>query len=221
MREPPLPEEDIDYYFFRRKAINLDITHRCPLQCARCQRFMSFTSKGLKVPGEDIPIEDYKKILEYFNHLNFCGQVSDPVHHPQFIELLELAYKAERSVNVHHASAAKRLDWYPKAFKAHPWAKWWFGIDGLPEDSHKYRTNQDGEKLFEIMKESVKYLKRKPIWQYIIFSYNEDLDYIKKAQAMAAEIGVEFVMVSSSRWIGDNDPLRPKNPELSLSLRNG
>jgi acetolactate synthase small subunit len=44
---------------FNRRGINIDITHRCPLECKRCQRFTSFTSKGLKVPGEDLSIEDF------------------------------------------------------------------------------------------------------------------------------------------------------------------
>lgn len=203
-------------FFFNRRSINIDITHRCPLECARCQRFTSFTSKGLKVPGEDITIENFTKILNYFNHINFCGQVSDPVHHPKFIEFLELTYKLNKSVSVHHASAAKPLHWYPKAFQANPKAQWWFGIDGLPEDSHKYRTNQDGVKLFNIMKDSVNYLKTSPIWQFIVFSFNEN--DIEKCKDIATDIGVKFMVVNSSRWIGDNDPLKPTNPELSLSL---
>jgi MoaA/NifB/PqqE/SkfB family radical SAM enzyme len=209
-------------YFFNRRGINIDITHRCPLECKRCQRFTSFTSKGLKVPGEDITMENFSKILNYFNHINFCGQVSDPVHHPKFIELLEKIYsiskRARCTCSVHHASAGKPLHWYPKAFQANPNAQWWFGIDGLPEDSHKYRTNQDGVKLFNILKESVKHLNVAPIWQYIVFRYNEN--DIEKAKNMATDIGAKFVLVNSSRWIGEDDPLKPTNKNLSLNLRD-
>lgn len=207
---------DID--FFGRKGVNLDITHRCPLECERCQRFTSFTSKGLKVPGSDISIENFKIILDHFEHLNFCGQVSDPVHHPKFIEILSLIYnhKDRKSSSVHHASAAKPMKWYPKAFEANPNTRWWFGIDGLPKDSNKYRTNQDGEKLFEILKVAAGILKQKPVWQYIVFSYNED--DIKEAHNMAKDVGAEFMLINSSRWMGDDDPLKPKNPEYSLQL---
>ena len=38
---------------------------------------------------------------------------------------------------------------------------------------------------------------------------------------MAKEIGIDFVIVNSSRWLGEDDPLKPSNPELSLSLNNG
>jgi len=203
--------------FFLRKKINIDITYRCPLMCPNCQRQTRFTSKGLKVPGEDISLENFEKISKHFKRINFCGQVSDPVHHPNFLEILEITRRNNNSVSVHHASAAKPEKWYPKAFKANPNATWWFGIDGLPEDSHKYRVNQDGEKLFRIMLESKKYLKTDPIWQYIIFNYNEnDIDY---ARLLAEKSGVNFMTLLSSRWIGENDPLRPTIDEYSLSLK--
>ena len=207
------------YEIASRKSLNIDITHRCPLECARCQRFMSFTSKGLKVPGSDMLIEDFQKVVDHFEHINFCGQVSDPVHHPKFTEFLEMCVEAGTSISVHHASAGKPMHWYPKAWKAAPRAKWWFGIDGLPSVSHKYRTNQDGEKLYRIMCESVDHLIEKPIWQYIIFKYNEDQAMIDECYDLAEKAGVEFMLVHSSRWLGDDDPLRPTREEMSLDLR--
>lgn len=200
----------------KRQAVNIDITHRCPLECPRCQRFTSFTSKGLKVPGVDMSMENFAKVAKHFKHINFCGQVSDPVHHPKFIEILEYCFKNKNSVSVHHATAAKPMKWYPKAFQANPEARWWFGIDGLPSESHKYRINQDGEKLFEIMKEARQHLRQRPVWQYIVFKYNED--HIDEALDMAKEADVEFMILHSSRWLGKDDPYRPTNPEASLDL---
>ena len=205
---------------FNRRGINIDITHRCPLECKRCQRFTSFTSKGLKVPGEDLSVEDFAKVLKFFNHINFCGQVSDPVHHPKFTKFLEMIHEyKDHTCSIHHASAAKPLKWYPTAFQANPRAQWWFGIDGFPKDSHKYRTNQDGVKLFDIMKDSVKYLKNLPIWQYIVFNFNEN--DIEACRDMATEIGVKFIVINSSRWMGINDPLRPTKKNLSLDRTQG
>ena len=200
---------------FNRRGINIDITHRCPLECKRCQRFTSFTSKGLKVPGEDLSIEDFSKVLDFFTHINFCGQVSDPVHHPKFVELLEMIReRKDHSTSIHHASAAKPLKWYPKAFEANPRAQWWFGIDGFPKDSHKYRTNQDGEKLFDIMIESKKYLNITPVWQYIIFRYNEnDIDEAKK---LAQDNDINFNLNYSSKWFSEDDPLMPLNKNYRI-----
>ena len=207
------------YKIFNRRNVNLDITHRCPLECRNCQRFTSFTSKGLKVPGEDLSIESFKKIIEYFNHINFCGQVSDPVHHPKFIEFLELCKENKNSVNVHHASGAKPEKWYKKAFEANPYARWTFGIDGLPDESDWYRINQDGEKLFRMMKLARTILIKKPVWQWIVFSYNEH--HIEEGMRMAAEADVRFMTLISSRWNGPDDPLKPKGNNMSLNLYEG
>ena len=210
-------ETKIALHILNRRSINLDITHRCPLECPRCQRATSFTFNGLKVPGKDLSMKDFKKILDYFDHINFCGQVSDPVHHPQFIRFLEITREMNKSCHVHHASAGKPYEWYDKAFIANPNARWFFGIDGLPQESHFYRINQDGEKLFNIMKNAKKYLKHTPVWQYIVFRYNEN--NIEKAEQLAKDINVRFMVLHSSRWLGEDDPYRPLNPEYSLDLR--
>lgn len=197
------------FYTITRDKVNLDITHRCPLECLRCQRYTSFTSKGLKVTGSDMLFEDFKKVVQHFNHINFCGQVSDPVHHPKFVEFLQHIHDMGKSSAVHHATGRKKDEWYVKAWEAMPEARWWFGIDGLPSESHNYRKNQDGERVYEILKEARKHLKQKPIWQYIVFNYNED--HIDEAAAMAHEIDVEFLLIHSSRWLGNDDPLRPSD----------
>ena len=85
----------------------------------------------------------------------------------------------------------------------------------MPNESHKYRINQDGEKLFDIMIEAKKYLTTKPKWQYIIFRYNEN--HIEQAKQMAVDNDIPIIIVNSSRWWSDNDIYRPTNPELSFS----
>ena len=215
----PAPKEPNPEFFYKRPGINLDITHRCPLECLRCQRWSSFTSMGLKVPGEDMPLDRFEKVLNCFDHINFCGQVSDPVHHPQFIEILRMCNDRNKSVSVHHASAGKPEDWYPEAYAAMPKARWYFGLDGLPEESHKYRKNQDGEKMFRILLEATKHLTTPPIWQYIVFSYNED--HIEEAMKLVEGVdNLQIRVIHSSRWLGENDWLKPTNPESSLSLRS-
>jgi MoaA/NifB/PqqE/SkfB family radical SAM enzyme len=126
-----------------------------------------------------------------------------------------MLYKKKTIVEIHNAASQKSKEYFIKCFKANPHAQWIFGIDGLPEESHKYRVNQDGKKLFNIMIESKKHLEVTPVWQYIIFNYNED--HIEEAKQMAKENGVGFMLVQSSRWNDNDDPLRPKNKEVSLN----
>jgi len=203
-------------FFNRKKGLNIDITHRCALECPRCQRQTAFRNKGDKVYGIDVSLEDIKKLAKHFKYFDFCGQLSDPVHHPQFIEILEYLNSENVGVSVHNASSQKPLSWYIKEFKAYQKAKWIFGIDGLPNESHIYRVNQDGEKLFNVMLESKKYLKQKPFWQYIIFKYNQD--HVDQARQIAEDNDLVFIILQSSRWMDANDPLTPTN-EYKLSYK--
>ena len=208
---------DISFYRRSKKGINIDISNRCPLECMRCQRQTNFTLEGRKVYGRDATMDEIRKLSDYFSSFNFCGQLSDPVHHPKFIEILDYLYKKDIQVTVHNASSQKPMKWYIKAFQAHPKAKWIFAIDGLPEESNMYRINQDGEKLYKVMLEAKKHLQQTPSWQFIVFSYNEH--NLEKAKQMAIDKGLMFIVLHSSRWMGEDDPLRPKEKEYNLGYK--
>ena len=188
-----------------KNSINLDISYRCALECPKCRRQQSL--KRLGNFGHDISIENYKKILSHFDSLNFCGSISDPVMHPKFIEFLSLS--TNHKVKVSTAVSQKPMHWYESAFESNPNAEWHFGLDGLPVESRLYRINQDGTKLFEVMKIAVM-MGIKTYWQYIVFKYNQD--HIEKAKNMAKSYGMIFKEQHSSRWDVD-DPYIPDEME--------
>ena len=90
--------------------------------------------------------------------------------------------------------------------------KWIFGLDGLPEESHKHRINQDGVNLYEMMKLGVR-MGINVIWQYIVFNYNQD--HIEQAKKMSADDGIEFRLSFSDRWTkekpSNNFHLKPRD----------
>jgi MoaA/NifB/PqqE/SkfB family radical SAM enzyme len=161
-----------------RKSINLDITTKCTLACPECRRTILIKG-GIKINGGHMTFSDFKKVHSFFDKLIFCGGVSDPIFHPQLAEFLE--YSIDKDVEVHTAASHRSEDWYKKAFRSNPNATWIFGIDGLPEESHKYRVNQDGVKLFGIMKMAAD-MDIKTVWQYLIFDYNKN--HIEEARIM-------------------------------------
>ena len=119
--------------FLHRRELSIDLSHRCALECPRCQRQFAFRDQGKRVPGRDITMDEIKKAAKFYNYFNFCGQLSDAVHNPQFIEILEFCRDNKVGVEIHNASSTKSKEWYIKAFKANRFARWVFGIDGLPE----------------------------------------------------------------------------------------
>lgn len=163
----------------------------------------------MKVPGHDMTVSEFEKIIKKFDTVRFCGNISDPVFNPNFITFLEMCYEKNIKCKIHHAATGKSLQWYEKAFKANPNAIWIFGIDGLPKDSSIYRKNQDGEKLFDIML-LCNDMGLHTAWLYIIFRYNENT--MDEARQLARKHNIELHFVKSSRY-EENDDLMPKNKE--------
>jgi len=200
--------------FTERNNINIDITYRCPLACLSCMR-KRYVDKGNPIDGIDMSIESFEKITDFFTRINFCGQVSDPTAHPKFIQFLEICKRKRNEVEIHNAASHRSFDWYKKAFQAYPEAIWEFGLDGLPEDSHNYRKNQNGPKLWEVMKwaSGEGYLVD---WQWIYFIYN--YRDVPKGYEMAKEHKINFITVHSDRWGKTIKHLKP--PEAIMKCND-
>ena len=67
------------------------------------------------------------------------------------------------------------------------------------------------------MLEAKKHLQQTPSWQFIVFSYNEH--NLEKAKQMAIDKGLMFIVLHSSRWMSEDDPLRPKQREYNLGYK--
>ena len=65
------------------KKVNLDITHRCTLLCAGCTR----QDKSHTYERRDMTYEEINKILDYFDHVQFCGLSIRPNFSSKFYRL--------------------------------------------------------------------------------------------------------------------------------------
>lgn len=202
-------------------TVNVDLGNVCSLQCPACARTMfrdgrNGYEKG-KIPGRPLPLSEIESITDYFQAITFCGQNSDPQFHPDFHKILKICTRKNRSVRVHVAATGKPKSWWIQAFMLsmkHD-VTWIFGIDGLPKDSHKYRINQDGEFLYEMMVKCAKY-KIKTVWSYIVFRYNED--NIQECRDIAKKYGIEFELVNSCRWYNEEmEMYKPSDKFIELS----
>ena len=192
------------------KRIDLDATARCTLKCPACMRQNYYGVRNKPVPGKDISIKDFEKLADYFDSICLIGNLSDPTTHPDLYSLLKICIKKSTSVILSVASTHRSKRWFKKHFLLTRYKDitWEFAIDGLPKDSHKYRINQDGEKLFDIMKMG-RSMGCQVLWKYIIFNYNEN--DMEEARKLASKAGVRLNFVKSVRWDGDMYKYRPTN----------
>jgi hypothetical protein len=159
---------------------------------------------GLHKRGHDISLDNMKKISKSFNNLSFCGQMGDPIYHPKFLEILNIC--KDNNVSISTAGQGKKLDWWEEAILISKKQRWLFGLDGLPSESSQYRIGQNGEDVFKVMKH-LSSIGAEIIWQYIVFKYNQDS--IEKAQQLAKNNNITFIIIESSRWDLPYDKYKP------------
>ncbi len=206
------PADQLEYF---DRNINLDITHRCVLQCPRCMRHFK---PGLHKRGHDISAEDYRKICKAWHTVLLCGQMGDPIYHPKLHDLFDVNLEQENHLQISTNGYNKKDEWWDISFektRAMYKHQWYFGVDGLPKDSHNHRINQNGEEVFKTMVEGAKQ-GNNIFWQYIVFKYNEN--DIEEAKQMAKDNGIKFMILESSRWLGEDDPLRPSKHYIDRTL---
>jgi len=184
----------------RKKSVNLDITYRCPLECPFCQRQRMGDDKEKISRSSDMPIEDYLKLIEFFKTMNFCGQISDPIYHPSFLEILKLSETyTDKKFEIHTNGSRKKLSWWKEVFESTDNRfVWTFGLDGTDQETaNKYRVNTKFDDVLEAMKLGAS-MGKIIHWQFIIFEHNEH--QIEEAKRIAKENGIVLRLMKSFRW---------------------
>ena len=85
-------QELAEFYIKNQKlsSPNMDLSHRCILRCPQCLRQKVEGLPRIK-RSFDIGKPEFRKILNYYdNQITFCGQISDPIYHPDFLAFLEM-----------------------------------------------------------------------------------------------------------------------------------
>jgi MoaA/NifB/PqqE/SkfB family radical SAM enzyme len=183
----------------RNNTVNIDITYRCPLECPFCQRQQEGIKEKLS-RSSDLSIQDYTKVVKFFKDINFCGQISDPIYHPQFLEMIKFSnnYKS-KTFQVHTNGTRKRIDWWEEIFNnTDGKVVWFFGLDGTDQETASlYRVNTKFDEVMQVMKLGVR-LGKTICWQFIVFKHNEH--QIQEATQIAKENNIELVLIKSPRY---------------------
>jgi len=176
---------------------NLDMCNKCILECPGCVR-QDPESKNKIKNSTAISIDNFRKVADYFKAINMCGQISDPIYHPKFKEILAITNEyPKKKFSVSTAAHQKNIEWYKDAYSIHGNnVTWRFGLDNLPGEVPEYRIKQNSKLVFEAMFLGPK-LGKKVQWQFIVFDFNQHK--IEEAQQIAKNNNVELIMVISDR----------------------
>ena len=206
-----------DLYIENQKNVrpNIDASHRCIFKCPQCVRQKS-TSQDQIRRSFDLDEANFQKILDYYVHgITFCGQISDPIYHPRFLNLLKMCDNTNLRIRIATVGSGKSDDWWNEAYSYGIGKNaWYFGVDGIDEKSELYRIGSNFKDVWSRMKQG-RDLGHTIVWQYIIFGYNEH--EIDRAIEIAQEENFALMFVNTNRGFNPNSPLLRNNVEFKLS----
>jgi hypothetical protein len=198
--------QDIDWILDRK--LNFEAGIGCRLRCGGCMMRFHMKPGSIRYKSYawdrryNIKFDKFKVVLDTFQSVQFCGNLSDPIYHPDFLKSLKYMKGKNIRVEFNTNGSGKTEKWWREVFelcKGEDWY-WIFGLDGLPEESHLYRENQKGNQVWDIMKLG-RDMDANISWQWIVFKYNQD--HIEEGKLLAASEGISFLEMHSSRWVDD------------------
>lgn len=212
-------------------SINIDFSNKCLLQCAYCMRQKPAAKDKIK-RSSDMSFNDWKKILQLFPELvELCGQLSDPIYHPDFIKFLEYASQNNTYVHIHTTGTGKKRHFWNKVFSIKKRFRFVFGIDGLDQKTcNLHRIGQNFHQAFKAMLLGAQSHHR-IVWQFIPFRHNEH--QIERAKDIARKHNIQLMILKSNRWYPDTNVLinnklikrdwihPPSNPDLYVEWGRG
>ncbi len=195
--------------------INVDTSHRCPFRCPQCVRQKTISQDMIR-RSFDLEEHNFQKILDYYdNGPTFCGQISDPIYHPRFLNFLKMCNGRNRAVRIATVGSGKSDEWWDEAYSYGLGEnQWTFGVDGIDEKSELYRVGSNFKDQWRRMQQG-RDLGHVIVWQYIIFGYNEH--EIDQAVEIAKKEDFTLLFVNTNRGFNpESDTLR-KNVNFKIN----
>lgn len=170
---------------YSTKTLQVEITSLCQAGCIDCNRWRlhkdSTSSIQWQLNGvhthmqKYYPVQDWKKHIGSFesvNQIQFCGNMGDPMAHPEIIEICQETQNIFPNVylDISTNGGLGRLENYIAL--AGLGVNITFAMDGLEDTNHIYRRGVSWQKVQERFKAFIQ-AGGKASWQFVQFPHNE------------------------------------------------
>ena len=185
-------------YLDSPRKIQFELSSTCNLLCLGCVRTdpETFTqSKSFIDRKTYLSKETFLKIIQApefdsVTHLEFCGTIDDPLMHPEFLELLEIALTVKQYViNIHTNASLRNVTFWKnlaEILQQHRKYQVNFSIDGLEDTNHIYRQNSNWSKIMENAQAFIG-AGGYAVWQHLIFPWNSH--QTEQVKTLSTEMG--------------------------------
>ena len=207
------------YKFEDVTMLHIELSSLCQASCPMCARNFHGGLPNPKLVESNLLLPEFKQLLDVeflkqLKSMSMCGNFGDPMLNPDLIPIIEyiVSINPDIDLHVHTNASARTIKWWEDLAKALPKKHLvLFGIDGLEDTHHLYRT---GTSFKTIIKNAKAFIAAggKARWNFITFKHNEH--QLETARQMSKDLGFEsFQEKQTSRFIG--------NPYFEVYDRNG
>lgn len=179
--------------------LQVELSSICNALCLGCVRTDTRNynkTKAIIPKNQYLSLSTWEKVLtsnsmSHLKIIEFCGTIDDPIAYPDFLEVLEIAYKVNSKfrINIHTNGSMRTKEYWKKlATILKKFNEYFllFSIDGL-EDTHSiYRQRTSFSKIIE---NATAFIQEggEATWQYLIFPWNEH--QVEDAHNLSKKLG--------------------------------
>lgn len=172
------------------KWLHAEASSKCNAWCPACPRTnQGFGLSPLLVEQDLDPIrfEEVLASLPSLDCIQFCGNYGDPIAASCFVELVTIAKKYTKKIQIHTNGSLRNTVWWKELAQQLEDIEHdvWFGVDGLKGVHEVYRQGTDFDK---IMQNATEFISSGgyATWQFIPYKHNEHqvIECFKLSQRM-------------------------------------
>jgi sulfatase maturation enzyme AslB (radical SAM superfamily) len=172
------------------ELLHVEASSRCNAWCPACSRNNNGFGLVDGLVEQDLSIERFAEVLNSLPQLKiiqFCGNYGDPIIANNITELIALAKKHTKKIQIHTNGGLRSTKWW-KSFAEllsdidHDV---WFGIDGIEKTHEIYRQGTSYQKVINNAQSFITH-GGFATWQFIPYAHNEHetKDCVRLSQKM-------------------------------------
>mgnify|MGYP000622119401 CR=1 FL=1 len=183
------------------QGFHIELTNKCTLKCPACARTKFLDKWPQHWKNHSIDPNDLFNFLDIDLQgkiITLSGNYGDPIYHNNFLDIVKTlkSHGANVYVNTNGSYKCPKF-WQDLCDLLTEQDRITFAIDGIPENFTQYRINADWTSI-KIALDFVSKSVVQKVWQYIIFSYNQDT--VEQAKQISKSFGFDFKIVHSDRY---------------------
>lgn len=208
-------------------GFDIEISSYCQAFCSGCQRNTAYGEKSDNLVESHMSYDNFCYLMDSIDKLHssrfieFCGEMGDPMMHPDIERFIDRALQTTDKLLIHTNAGLRQPKWYTKIAEKHQDKNLQikFGIDGCDHDTNwKYRKGVNWQRAMDNLKAWTD-AGGKGHWAFLIFDWN--YHQIPLAIKMAEEIGckIEFHLTEDDNGRSGMTPAVLHSEELHKILQ--